>query len=64
MIWLSDTNIDFPSLENVTEDGILALGGDLSPSRLKLAYTKGIFPWYSEVNLLYGIAQTLGWCCF
>jgi leucyl/phenylalanyl-tRNA--protein transferase len=48
MIWLSDTNIDFPSLENVTEEGILALGGDLSPSRLKLAYMNGIFPWYSE----------------
>lgn len=48
MIWLSDTNIDFPSLENVTEEGILALGGDLSPSRLKLAYKNGVFPWYSE----------------
>lgn len=48
MIWLSDTNINFPSLENVTKEGILALGGDLSLERLKLAYENGIFPWYSE----------------
>lgn len=28
--------------------GILAVGGDLSPERLVLAYSKGIFPWYDE----------------
>tara|TARA_B100000809_G_scaffold193813_1_gene192867 strand:- start:16649 stop:17287 length:639 start_codon:yes stop_codon:yes gene_type:complete len=48
MIWLSNTDITFPTLDYVNEDGILALGGDLSPSRLKLAYKNGIFPWYSE----------------
>ena len=48
MIWLSETDNTFPTLDHVTEDGILALGGDLSPSRLKLAYENGIFPWYSE----------------
>ena len=31
-----------------TEDGLLAIGGDLSPQRLLLAYHFGIFPWYSE----------------
>ena len=32
----------------LAEDGILAVGGDLSPERLILAYQNGIFPWYSE----------------
>ena len=48
MIWLSETDNTFPTLEHVTDDGVLALGGDLSPERLKLAYSQGIFPWYSE----------------
>lgn len=48
MKWLSETNINFPTLENVTNEGILALGGDLSPERLIQAYKNGIFPWYSE----------------
>jgi leucyl/phenylalanyl-tRNA--protein transferase len=30
------------------EDGLLAVGGDLSPERLLLAYRSGIFPWYSD----------------
>lgn len=29
-------------------DGLLAMGGDLSPERLTLAYQSGIFPWFSE----------------
>jgi leucyl/phenylalanyl-tRNA--protein transferase len=29
-------------------DGLLAVGGDLSPERLLLAYRSGIFPWYGE----------------
>ena len=29
-------------------DGLLAVGGDLSPARLLEAYRHGIFPWYSE----------------
>ena len=28
--------------------GVLAVGGDLSPERLLLAYQNGIFPWYSK----------------
>jgi len=28
--------------------GILAVGGDLSPQRILLAYTRGIFPWYQD----------------
>lgn len=30
------------------EDGLLAIGGDVSPERLLLAYQSGIFPWYNE----------------
>lgn len=36
----------FPSPE-LAEDGLLAVGGDLSVARLLLAYRHGIFPWYS-----------------
>jgi leucyl/phenylalanyl-tRNA--protein transferase len=37
----------FPRPE-LAEDGLLAVGGDLSPERLLLAYSSGIFPWYEE----------------
>ena len=48
MIWLDENYIAFPPHEYATEDGILALGGDLSTQRLILAYQNGIFPWYNE----------------
>ncbi len=38
----------FPSPESAGRDGLLAVGGDLSPERLELAYSMGIFPWYHE----------------
>ncbi len=38
----------FPSPELAEEDGLLAVGGDLSQDRLLLAYSLGIFPWYSD----------------
>lgn len=38
----------FPSPEQADSEGLLAIGGDLSPERLVLAYSSGIFPWYSE----------------
>lgn len=41
-------DISFPPIENATKEGIVAIGGDLSPERLLLAYRSGIFPWYSE----------------
>lgn len=37
----------FPPVEEA-EDGLLAVGGDLSPERLVAAYASGIFPWYTE----------------
>lgn len=38
----------FPPVSQANEDGLLAVGGDLSIERLQLAYRSGIFPWYSE----------------
>jgi leucyl/phenylalanyl-tRNA--protein transferase len=40
-----DERLVFPPPE-LAEDGLLAVGGDLSPGRLLLAYSLGIFPWY------------------
>lgn len=40
--------ISFPPSELADEDGLLAVGGDLSVERLLLAYSTGIFPWYSD----------------
>lgn len=42
----------FPDPRNADSEGLLAVGGDLSPERLLLAYDLGIFPWYdAEVPL-------------
>lgn len=38
----------FPDPAWATPEGLLAVGGDLSPARLLLAYRRGIFPWYDE----------------
>lgn len=48
MLWLLDDDLWFPPPEEALEDGLLAVGGDLRPERLLLAYQNGIFPWYSE----------------
>ena len=48
MKWLSDKDISFPNVNETDEQGIIALGGDLSIARLKKAYFNGIFPWYSQ----------------
>lgn len=48
--------IIFPNPELAEEDGLLALGGDLSFERLLLAYCNGIFPWYSDGDPI------LWWC--
>jgi leucyl/phenylalanyl-tRNA--protein transferase len=45
---LSPGTIMFPDPALADDDGLLAIGGDLSEERLKLAYSNGIFPWYSE----------------
>ena len=43
-----DDKLWFPAEDNATEDGLLAIGGDLSEERLLLAYSKGIFPWFEN----------------
>ncbi|UTW66095.1 leucyl/phenylalanyl-tRNA--protein transferase [bacterium SCSIO 12643] len=43
---------DFPDTHLANEEGILAVGGDLSLNRLKEAYSKGIFPWYNDDSLI------------
>ncbi|MBP5305466.1 MAG: leucyl/phenylalanyl-tRNA--protein transferase [Lachnospiraceae bacterium] len=45
---LSEKEISFPLPELAEDDGLLAIGGDLSIDRLILAYSNGIFPWYNE----------------
>ncbi len=51
-VWLDNNpvNIDFPhpDLALTEPDGLLAVGGDLSPQRIINAYMNGIFPWYSD----------------
>ena len=41
-------DITFPSPELAEADGLIAVGGDLSPERIVEAYRSGIFPWYGE----------------
>lgn len=43
-----DSELWFPSHEYADSEGLLAIGGDLSPKRLMLAYANGIFPWYGQ----------------
>ena len=47
-MFLLSNDLVFPPVEMADEDGLLAIGGDLSTGRLLLAYQQGIFPWYSE----------------
>ncbi len=45
--WLDEKDLSFPPIEKAYPDGLLAVGGDLSPARLLIAYRSGIFPWYN-----------------
>ena len=49
LVQLSRHSVAFPSPEGALREpnGLLALGGDLSPARLLMAYQRGIFPWFS-----------------
>ncbi len=53
---LEKDEIYFPLPQLAREDGLLAVGGDLSTDRLILAYSNGIFPWYSDDEPI------LWWC--
>ncbi len=47
-VYLLSDDLIFPSPKLAPQEGLLAVGGDLSQKRLLLAYRMGIFPWYSE----------------
>lgn len=48
-----DETLLFPPVELAEPEGLLAIGGDLSPGRLILAYRSGIFPWYEGQQILW-----------
>ena len=52
-IYALDNSLWFPDTSNANEDGLLAVGGNLSPERLLLAYESGIFPWFIHNKLVY-----------
>lgn len=47
-VYLLDDHLRFPDPALAEKDGLLAVGGDLSPERLLLAYKSGIFPWFGD----------------
>lgn len=53
---LSEHYLDFPPPHLASPEGVLAIGGDLSPERLLYAYERGIFPWFNEDEPI------LWWC--
>ncbi|KIC92724.1 leucyl/phenylalanyl-tRNA--protein transferase [Flavihumibacter solisilvae] len=48
-----DRSPQFPPVSQAEPDGLLAIGGDLSPQRLLAAYRQGIFPWYEDEPILW-----------
>lgn len=52
-IFALDKEIFFPPVHLAEPDGLLAMGGDLSPERILLGYRKGIFPWYECDTILW-----------
>jgi leucyl/phenylalanyl-tRNA--protein transferase len=55
-VFLLNEELVFPNPEDANVDGLLAIGGDLRPDRLLLAYEMGLFPWYSPPD------PVLWWC--
>ncbi len=54
-VFILNKKINFPPVHLAEPDGLLAMGGDLSPERLLHAYKHGIFPWYEGDTILW-------WC--
>ena len=49
LIWMPEGGpYWFPPVDEASDEGLLMVGGDLSPARLMFAYAHGIFPWYNE----------------
>lgn len=51
-LYFLNHRLEFPPVDNASDDGLLAVGGDLSPERLLLAYKNGIFPWFNDDSLI------------
>jgi len=47
MVWQLNDGLWFPDPHLGEDDGLVAIGGDLSVQRLLLAYSRGFFPWYA-----------------
>jgi leucyl/phenylalanyl-tRNA--protein transferase len=47
-VFTLSNRLSFPPPHLAIKEGLLAVGGDLSPERILLAYRNGIFPWYSK----------------
>jgi leucyl/phenylalanyl-tRNA---protein transferase len=47
-VYLLNNDMIFPHPSLADENGLLAMGGDLSPERILTAYAYGIFPWYNK----------------
>lgn len=56
VFYLDKNEIAFPDPTLAEDNGLLAVGGDLSVDRLVLAYSNGIFPWYDKGE------PVLWWC--
>lgn len=47
-VYMLDKSLEFPEPSHAGASGLVAVGGDLCTQRLILAYSKGIFPWFTE----------------
>lgn len=56
MIFHLTEKLVFPHPQFAEANGLLAIGGDLSPERLLLAYSNGIFPWFQDGEEIYWYA--------
>jgi leucyl/phenylalanyl-tRNA--protein transferase len=64
VFWLDEQEMSFPHPSLAEPGGLLAVGGDLSPERLLLAYRNGIFPWFEEEGYFYWYAPDPRWVLF
>ena len=48
VVCFSENQFAFPPLSAASEDGLLLIGGSVTPARVLEAYHKGIFPWYNK----------------
>ncbi len=51
-MYVLNKELFFPDPSSANDEGLLAIGGDLSIDRLKLAYSNGIFPWFEDDNII------------